>query len=68
MKINTQKPLVEYHPMKLSAFRINSTAAVVIVGSAGAAVENCHKAEVDSRTVCSRPNMIVTIRAFPELS
>lgn len=53
------------YPMKLSLFCLGNTAAVVMVGSAGTAVERCHKAEAESTTIRNRPNIFATDFRLP---
>lgn len=53
-------------PMNLSLFCLGNTAAAVMVGSAGSAVESCHKAEVESNSKGSSLNIVtmsVTLEA-----
>lgn len=59
---SSQVLLISRYPMKLSLFCLGSTAAVVMVGSAGIASEGCHKADAESRIIRNRPNIALSWR------
>ena len=61
---NSQVLLNSRYPIKLSLFCLGKTAAEVMVGSAGTALESCHKAEAESAIVRSRPNIVATDVTF----
>jgi uncharacterized membrane protein len=50
--------------MKLSLFCLGNTAAAVMVGSAGTALESCNKAEAESREIRSRANIFAAVVTF----
>jgi hypothetical protein len=63
--VNPQVLFCSRNPMKLSLFCLGSTAAAVMVGSAGTALESAHKAEAEIASVCNRLNIIATDLKLP---
>ena len=53
------------YPMKLSLFCLGITAAAVMVGSAGTALESPHKAEAENAIVCKSLNIVATDLKLP---